>query len=82
MPIQRREVNRVAIRVYQCVDCGTKQLCHTNHTNRCWPICQGKCRNIVQADQFNKRRETITQTEHHYVEEYDGPPAEIHSVVK
>lgn len=83
MPIRRLDrPNSTRQRVYQCEDCGTRQLCTTNHTNKCWPICQGVCRNIVQADEYNKRRETLTQTTHFYIGDYEGPAKPDHSVIR
>jgi hypothetical protein len=64
--------NLILKRVYQCEHCGTKQVCLTNHTHDCWPICIGPCRGRVAADAYHPAREYITQTTHFYVEDYTG----------
>lgn len=82
MPIKLRNAAPVMRkRIYQCTICKTKQVCLTNHERDCWPICIGTCRNTVNADEYNPRREALTQTTHECLGDYNGPLG-IHERIK
>lgn len=60
-----------AVRIYQCVDCDQLVQTGTNHNGECYPICRGRCRQIINP---NTAREVVLQkqTTHRYVSELDG----------
>ena len=57
---------KVKQRLYACNDCGNERLLTTNHEGECYPICTGKCRDIIYP--HTAREVVLTkQTAHHFV---------------
>lgn len=55
-------------RVYKCEVCGHEHKTTTNHTGACYPICKGKCRQILHP---HTPHEIVMhrQTKHVYVKD-------------
>ncbi len=58
----------MARRRYQCAKCGHIITTTTNHRSECWPLCEGRCRQIINP---HTAKEVVlrTQTTHHYLGE-------------
>lgn len=41
------EIVSIARRLYRCADCGNEVVLQTNHRVTCYPVCAGRCRQIV-----------------------------------
>lgn len=58
---------KVAYRLYECSECGNRVVIQTNHQIECYPVCKGKCRQIITGK--NTEHVLPTQTAHKYISE-------------
>ncbi len=59
---------KIAKRLYECHECGNRVEIETNHKIECYPVCKGKCRQILNP---HTAKEIVlsTQTTHKYIGE-------------
>lgn len=59
---------KMARRVYRCSECNNEVITETNHTGSCYPVCEGKCRQIINP---HTAREIVMKkmTKHLYIKE-------------
>lgn len=57
-------------RVYRCCDCGNVIETTTNHVGLIYPICRGRCRQIINPHTEQERVHT-KQTAHEYVRDVE-----------
>ena len=62
------EIVKHAKRLYECRECGHQMQFNTNHRIDCYPICEGKCRQILSP---HTRKEVVLSkvTAHKYIKD-------------
>lgn len=64
------QTTRIALRLYECKECGNQVKIETNHRIDCYPECKGKCRQIINPHTANEKV-LRKQTAHKFIKDVE-----------